>query len=132
MAVEHIELLSEGFRGFVRDHVPTVLASCEIYDSSTNIICTLLGLSNQLLWVVGIAHGDVSFHNIMTKPDSMVGVLNDSELATIIAPKRGIIIKKFCRTGTPLFMTGDLLSKEASITISSHSSGFFYMQASVS
>jgi hypothetical protein len=58
-----------------------------------------------------IAHGDVSFHNIMMKRDAPVGVLNDFDLASIMEPgttsppKMGIR-----RTG---FMSVDLLSDEA-------------------
>ena len=74
----------------------------------------LIKLVHRLLWVIGIAHCDVSFHNIMIKPGTMVGVLNDFDLASIM--ERGATSPPrigFRRTGTPLFMSVELLSDEA-------------------
>jgi serine/threonine protein kinase len=71
-------------------------------------------LAHRLLWIIGIAHGDVSYHNIMMKRDALVGVLNDFDLASIMDPgAKSLPQKGFRRTGTPLFMSVDLLSGEA-------------------
>ena len=73
-----------------------------------------LSLAHRLLWVIGIAHGDVSFHNIMIKLRTMVGVLNDWDLAAIMEPGATSPPKiGFRRTGVPLFMAVELLRDEA-------------------
>ena len=46
-AVVRANSLPERFRPFILDHLPTICASNEIYDSSTAIIRTLLGLSTD-------------------------------------------------------------------------------------
>jgi len=51
----------------------------------------------------------------MIKPGTMVGVLNDFDLASVMEPGATSPPKiGFRRTGTPLFMAVELLSKEAS------------------
>ena len=69
-------------------------------------------LVHRLLWVIGIAHGDVSFHNIMFNPRTKVAVLNDFDLASIMAPGAPSP-PRAGHTGTPLFMALELLSDEA-------------------
>ncbi|TFK20505.1 hypothetical protein FA15DRAFT_123242 [Coprinopsis marcescibilis] len=66
-----------------------------------------------LLWKIGIAHGDISFNNLMVKslPNGhRVMVLNDYDLAAIMAEGEKSPSKKgYERTGTKPFMALDLL-----------------------
>ena len=79
-----------------------------------NLSLLTIPLAHRLLWVIGIAHGDVSFHNIMFNPRTKVAVLNDFDLASIMAPGAPSPPRVgFRRTGTPLFMALELLSDEA-------------------
>ncbi|KIM42705.1 hypothetical protein M413DRAFT_122048 [Hebeloma cylindrosporum] len=68
---------------------------------------------HALLWRIGIAHGDVSLYNLMSKEDNKYGVLNDFDLSTIMKPgdqnpnRQGLE-----RTGTLPFMALQLLDDE--------------------
>ncbi|KIM42704.1 hypothetical protein M413DRAFT_444376 [Hebeloma cylindrosporum] len=68
---------------------------------------------HALLWRIGIAHGDVSLYNLMSKEDNKYGVLNDFDLSTIMKPgdqnpnRQGLE-----RTGTLPFMALQLLGNK--------------------
>jgi hypothetical protein len=66
-------------------------------------------LAHRLLWVLGIAHSDVSFHNLML--DGNNGILNDFDLASIMDPGADSPSKiGHRRTGTSMFMPLELLT----------------------
>ena len=66
-------------------------------------------LAHRLLWVLGIAHSDISFHNLML--DGGKGILNDFDLASIMKPGDISPPKKgHRRTGTSMFMPLELLT----------------------
>jgi serine/threonine protein kinase len=63
--------------------------------------------AHRLLWILGIAHSDISFHNLMLDGDN--GILNDFDLASIMEP--GETSPPNRRTGTSMFMSPELLSE---------------------
>ncbi|KAM6495139.1 hypothetical protein JOM56_009762 [Amanita muscaria] len=68
---------------------------------------------HSLLWRIGIAHGDVSLHNLMYKEHNKYGVLNDFDLSTIMEPgDRNPNRQGLERTGTMPFMALELLEDE--------------------
>ncbi|KIM42714.1 hypothetical protein M413DRAFT_122230 [Hebeloma cylindrosporum] len=68
---------------------------------------------HALLWRIGIAHGDVSLYNLMSKEDNKYGVLNDFDLSTIMEPGDQIPNRQGLeRTGTLPFMALQLLDDE--------------------
>jgi hypothetical protein len=68
-------------------------------------------LAHRLLWELGIAHGDISFHNLMFENDT--GILNDFDLASIMKPGDASPSKTgHRRTGTAMFMSLDLLTAD--------------------
>jgi len=68
-------------------------------------------LAHRLLWQLGIAHSDISFHNLMI--ENGTGILNDFDLASIMKPGDGSPSKTgHRRIGTAMFMSLDLLTAD--------------------
>lgn len=68
-------------------------------------------LGHKLLWRVGIAHGDVSFFNIMLSIDRKRAILIDFDLAAVMKPGATSPSQSgFERTGTMPFMAIDVLT----------------------
>jgi hypothetical protein len=72
----------------------------------------MLSPGHRLLWIMGIAHGDISFNNLMYIEDEgkKRGILNDFDLASVMAPGAESPSKVgHRRTGTLVFMALELL-----------------------
>jgi hypothetical protein len=81
-----------------------------LFQSHRRILLIAVGL--YLLWKIGIAHGDVSYWNLMIRKDDngAYGVVNDFDLAAIMTPGQSSPTKQgFERTGTKPFMAIELL-----------------------
>ena len=67
------------------------------------------------MWQIGIAHGDISYWNLMIRKteNGTYGIVNDFDLAAIMTPGQASPTKQgFERTGTKPFMALELLSGE--------------------
>lgn len=72
-----------------------------------------LSSGHRLLWVAGIAHGDISFNNLMYNRATRKGILNDFDLATIRSSAPEYPLQTgHRRTGTKVFMALELLLPE--------------------
>jgi serine/threonine protein kinase len=69
-----------------------------------------LSSGHCLLWAAGVAHGDISFNNLMYNPETRKDILNDFDLATVMQPGTEYPPQTGCRrTGTKAFMALELL-----------------------
>ncbi|KDQ50883.1 hypothetical protein JAAARDRAFT_199586 [Jaapia argillacea MUCL 33604] len=64
------------------------------------------------LWLNGIEHGDISLSNLMVRPSTGQGVVNDFDLAVLRKQNGDRTVSGSERTGTIPFMALDLLSKD--------------------
>jgi len=81
-----------------------------IFHVSLCLFTVIASSGHRLLWVMGIAHGDISFNNLMFDPKTKHAILNDFDLASTMDP--GIKFPPKIghrRTGTLIFMALDLL-----------------------
>jgi len=99
--VDDYEMFKRVYLDIIRGTLISVLAS----------LLVLTFLAHWLLWQLGIAHSDISFHNLMIKNGT--GILNDFDLASIMDPGDASPSKMgHRRTGTAMFMSLDLLTAD--------------------
>ncbi|KAJ2921216.1 hypothetical protein H1R20_g15874, partial [Candolleomyces eurysporus] len=121
--------------GFIRElldinkdgaRVPSFMLSQKLHSldtvKPTDIVARLWEIirCHYLLWQIGIAHGDISYWNLMVRNtgNGTYGVVNDFDLAAIMTPGQQSPTKQgFERTGTKPFMSLVLLGAEPGETI---------------
>ncbi|KAJ2911931.1 hypothetical protein MD484_g8479, partial [Candolleomyces efflorescens] len=112
--------LIRGFLGLSKNgaRVPSFMLSEKLHSlddvEPADIVARLWEIIRclYLLWQIGIAHGDVSYWNLMIRKNAngAYGVVNDFDLAAIMMPGQASPTKQgFERTGTKPFMAIILL-----------------------
>ena len=109
--LENLTSLLHDGEGFKRAYWEII--RCKAVTHDYFLVLNLLS-GHRLLWVTGIAHGDISFNNLMYDPKSKCGILNDFDLASFIEP--GTTTPQHVghhRTGTKAFMALEMLRHSA-------------------